>query len=460
MVAVVAAAVVALAAPLLPWWLRRSGDDEAFGGLCVLVAAVVVGALAFRRPPSPPQTAWSSLVVGVCGVVAGVIVDVRIAQMAGVLCLAHAAVGVGAPGRLQALTPSLWLSVLSLPLSGDLDVVGFPARLFAARVAESALTLCGAHVVGAETVLVVEGNVADVEAPCAGLSTLRMLAAVVIVVAALRDSGRGRAVVALVVAGVVAVVGNALRVTALSLLVLLAHRPDFAALVHLPLGVLAFVGSIVVADLLLRAPSPARVARAPMGRAAVVALVVVAGVATVVRAVAVAPTPKTSTSSSPPLSASSSSSSSIPLTASEHALFGRHALWAEKRRVDGGSVLVVVATSLRAHHAPERCLAGSGLRVDASTTTTIAGVPVKRLLLDGGARVGVSFYVRDGDDGRAVVFASLLERTVDQLVHHGRGPWAFVSAVVDADVDVDDLVPRWLEEAHARARSFSPWERP
>ncbi len=464
-VVVTLACVAALVAPLAGWWVARAGDSESFGGVCVFVAGIVVGLLSLRRAPSPAWTAFLSLMVGATALVLGVVVDVRIVQMTGVLCLVHATIGVVAPTRVHALVPALWLCILGLPLAGDLDVVGFPARVFAAKVAQSALSMFGAHVVGAETVLVVEGNVADVEAPCAGLSTLRLLAAVVLVVGALRRTGHLRIVAALVAAGVVAVVGNALRVTVLAALALVAERADLAALVHVPLGVLAFVGAIVVADLLLRGPqappSPRPISRW-WPKVAVGSLVVVTATTTLLRT----QTPPRPTLSLKPSSSSSPSASSIPLTQAEQGLFGRHALSAEKRALDAahdgadGSVLVVIATSLRAHHAPERCLAGSGLRVDASTETVIAGVPVKKLVLDGGARIGVSFYVRaDADTAdHAVVFGSLVDRAVDQLSH--RGPWAFVSAVVEArspdapdrEPDLDVLVPRLLDDARHRLR--------
>jgi exosortase O len=417
-----------------------------------MLAAVVVGVVVGRRAPDPPARARWSLVLGALLSFAGVVVDIRIVQMGGVLFLAHAAVAVVAPERVRALVPVLLLLLVGLPLAGDLDMIGFPARLFAARVAHAALSFAGVNVIGAETVLVVEGNVADVEAPCAGLATLRVLAMVVLISAALRGASLGRTVVAVVVAGAVAVLGNALRVTALAALTLAVQRGDLARLVHVPLGVVAFVVAVVVADLLLRQSLPPRPENT-VGQRAGADL----GLLALLMLVAVVASGLRLSSSSGPARAHPSyepSPDALPLTAAEAGLFSRHAWFAEKRVIEGGTALLVVATSLRAHHAPERCLAGSGLRVDASTTTTVAGIPVKRLVLDGGTRVGLSFFVRD-DEGVPFVTATLLERAADQLWHRRQGPWAFVSVVVVADADVDAIVPALLLSAHGRV--VSPW---
>lgn len=450
-VAAVLAVVVAVLAPLLPWWVTRSGDPEAFGGLAVQAAGVAVLIATLTRASGAGRLAPASLVVGAVLLWGGIVVDVRLLQMAGALCLGHAAVAVVAPARTRQLVPVLWLLLLGLPLTGDLDVIGFPARLFAARVAEAGLSLQGVAVVGAETVLVVEGNVADVEAPCAGLGTLRMLAAVVLVVGALRLASLRAILMALFAAGAVAVVGNAVRVTALASLALAAGREDLARLVHVPLGVLAFGAAVFVADLVLQQAGRLRPGTAGLlagvqnSHRHLAALVLVAAVASCLRLDAsMSATSATTTLHREP------SPDAIELSASESSLFARHALFAEKRRLPEGSVLLVVATSLRAHHAPERCLAGSGFRVDSSANVDVAGFTVKRLVLDGGARIGWSFYVRD-DDGVPLVRAGLLDRLFDQLrAPRQRGvPWVFVSAVVSADADVATLIPRLVGEAHA-----------
>lgn len=450
LVVVAVVGVVGLALSMAPWWVRRLADPEAFGGLALSAVAVVVAAFALRGDQRPAARARFSIVAGVIGVVVGSVVGVHLVMAAGVACLAHAVAAVVAPRRTSALLPALWLFVLALPLAGDLDVIGFPARLFAARVAAAALSLVGVDVAGAETVLVVEGNVADVEAPCAGLSTLRMLAAVVIVTGALRRSRARSIVAAVVVAGVVAVVGNAARVTALAGLALAAHHDDLARLVHVPLGVVAFVVAIAAGDLVLRYDGADEDEDA--GADVDVGLTGVAVIVAVTAAVAALATPPTK----PPTKTLSASPNATPLTPAEQALFGRHAVFAEKRSLPTGSVLVVVASSLRAHHAPERCLAGSGLRVDATSTTTVAGVPVKRLVLDGGVRLGLSFYVRD-DGGTPVVMASLVERAADQL-QHPHALWAFASIVVAADTDADTLLPPLVDDAHQRLLQLTPSE--
>ncbi len=446
-VAAVGGAVVVVVVPLLPWLGRRASDPEALAGLCCQLAAVVVGIVLCRQGSDAPARARGSLGLGALLLLLGLVVDVRIVQMGGVLCLVHAATAIVAPGRVRSLLPVLLLLLVGLPLAGDLDVLGFPARFFAARIAQAVLSFGGVDVLGAETVLVVEGNVADVAAPCSGLQTLRMLLVVILILGAVRRAGLLSLLAAVGVAGVVAVAGNALRVTVLAALALGLHRSDLARLAHLPLGVIAFVVATAAADRILQGTAGHPAQRRSEGRRAgvadVVALVLVAVVATLLRLWS--PHEVVERRTYVP------AADALPLSAAEEALFGSHAWFAEKRPVDGGSALVVVATSLRAHHAPERCLAGNGLRVDASTTRVIVGVPVKRLVLDGGARTGISFFVRD-DGGVPLVQATLWERAADQLLRLQRGPWAFVSVVVDPSADVDTLVPALVSSAYARVR--------
>lgn len=478
-----AAAGLALLAPLAPWLVRRAGDDDAFAGLAIQALAVAVGIGGARAGPSPlVGRAWLWLGVGTGALltVASVALDVRMTAMVGALLLVGALVAALAPryGGLAVLVTLL--ACVSQPLAGDLDVVGFPARLFAAWVAKAALGVFGVVVGGAEAVLVVEGNVADVEAPCAGMATLRMLVVVVLAVAALRRASVGRGLVAVVAACAVGLLGNAVRVTVLAALVLVAEQPLLAELVHVPLGVLVFGAAVLVADRVVRGAVNVDVDGADAARVArrvVFVVSVVAALASAARVIAWSSSPpspraeralaaSTTTMTTTTTTTTTIAGALVPLTPAEVALFGRHAHAAHKQRVvvdgvDVGSLLLVSATSARAHHSPERCLAGAGLRVDASVVRDVGGVTVKVLTLDGGARAAVSFYVRD-DGGAPRVLPGLLDRLLDQARHrHGR--WMFVSLVVDAplspagtaattatDEAVAALVPQLVSLAHTQ----------
>lgn len=455
-------ALLAMAAPLVPWFVTRSASPEAFTGLLLLAVGVVLALRPVSADAPSSASSASALLLAIVGGVAvggGVAVDVRLLQ-AGGIAMVGASLWPVLAGRAPPWAP-LMLVGLGLPLSGDIDVVGFPLRRLSAELAALALPVLGVPVAFAETVLVTEHGLADVEAPCAGLSTLRILLAAVAVIAALRGARPGALVAASVAAIAVAVVGNATRVTILSFLVLGARLPDLAGLLHVPLGVLVFLAAAAAAvPLLGTARPPCATTTTPALRAAVVVAVLAALGASGLRAMR--PTDDAGATSSaiasPPV-ATAVSDLDVPLSAAEDELYGRHALAARKRRLhdasgrDVGEVLVVVTRGLRAIHAPERCLAGNGHAVVDSAVVTRAGRPVKRLVLDGGRFVGLSLL----RSARGRIATDLGDVALARLGlgsgAHGRddGPWVFVSAVVAADLvgvaDEDALVARLLDDA-------------
>jgi exosortase O len=460
-----AALLVAVVVPLLPWWLARTAHAEAWTGVLLSITGIGLAVVA-------PSTTASSRRIGLVAaaglalVGAGLLVDVRTVQAAGVVAVAFALVGfVGARRSLS--LPGLGLLWLGLPLSGDIDVVGFPLRQASAALAAIALRDGGVVTAATETVLVAENGVADVEAPCAGLATIRLLVAAVLVVAALRHTPLRRLGAALVVAVVLAVLGNAARVAVLAALVLVAGRTDLAALLHVPLGVVVFLVSAAAAVPLLSpgrrrstpgvtGPSSARV---PIGcdvlvgpstlpttlPTAVLAFVGVVAVVVVGLLVVGRARPATGAPDDARLAAalddvvdggSAGPSVRLPLSFAEEQLFAHHAVAAGKRRLPvalgGGEVLFVVSRSLRALHAPERCLAGSGHGVVDVDVVERGGVRVKRLLLDGGRNVGLSMLRSPSTT------AATLGDVVAARLRGDRGPWVFVSAVVRNDVELDE----------------------
>ncbi len=492
-----ASSALVLVLPLLPWFVARSRSTESWSGLVLIVGGAAAWAWALRRcgPPPTPQLA-GAVVVGGAVVAVGAAVDVRLVGALGAAAVVWGAVPLLWPRRqtvFQASSSaaallSLALLALGLPLAGDIDVIGFPLRQLSAQLAASVLPVLGVPVAFAETVLVTEAGVADVEAPCAGLSTIRLLVATVLVAAIMAPRLRAhlrRAGAAVVAAVVVAVVGNASRVTILSALVLSpdshARRLDeVARVVHVPLGALVFLVAAAVALWVLLSGAPAATTTTTATTTATTATTAVvmaaigavgfAGGATVWR-LEQGPRPVAFEGcSGDDERILSSIGPSVPLSEAEAGLYTRHALMASKRALlddvgagDSavGEVLFVKAASLRAIHAPERCLSGAGHRVLGSADRTWRGVTVKRLTLDGDV-IGLSFLLSRGDDG-AIVSAAGLSDVVAARVGGHRQPWVFVSAVVRASAADDDALMIRLvdaaEEIASPPRPFHP-ERP
>jgi exosortase O len=448
--------------PLLPWWLARAASSEAWTGLLLSLVGVVVAA-ALPAPTTSTRATAALALCGLAGVAAGVFVDVRTVQALGAVAVVFALLA-GARRVPRVSWPALGLVWIGLPLSGDVDVIGFPLRQASAALAAHVLHDAGIRAAVTETVLVAENGVADVEAPCAGLATIRLLVGVVLVVAALRQARVGRTIAALAAVVVVAVIGNAARVAALAALVLGAGRVDLAGLLHVPLGVVVFVAAVAAAAPLLVPgiatfaveAAPARTGPAPAVRAVPAVAAVVAAVVLVVGA-SRARAPRRGVDDGQLAhalarvvdAADADGAAPLPLSPAESALFTHHAIAAGKRRVvlggGDGEELVVVARSLRALHAPERCLASSGHIVVAADVVLRGGVAVKRLVLDGGHNVALSLL------RSPQTHAATLGDVAVARLRGDAGPWVFVSAVVrdDGATDEDALARVLVHDANA-----------
>jgi exosortase O len=353
-----------------------------------------------------------------------------------------------------------WLALvalLALPHRGSFDgILGWPLRVATARVASALLDVMGTPHSGAPALLVLENGVADVDVPCSGTSSFWLAAVALALLAFLRDARVARTGAALLVAFIVLLWGNALRVAVLALLALHLDQPALARVVHEPIGALVFLAACGAALWLIGPrgaprtdddtpppPLPLAVAVAIAG-----ALVVSALGAGIVRPAAHDDALELALVDVP------AAFVELPLTPAEESLTAARAL-ARKHRfdIDGlrGSVLVVVSRSWRAHHAPEHCLVAHGHVVtDAALLAFAPDLTARTAAVDGHARLAAFFVspTRTTPD--------VLERVLRDVVLRER-PWASVSLLLDPlpsgeAVDVHDpRLARLVLDLRARA---------
>lgn len=354
---------------------------------------------------------------------------------------------VGAWGLLGLhVTPRRWLQAMPLLLAGlcvlpvgsALDLyVGFPLRLGTAQITWSLLAPWIPTDLATETILVVEGGAAGVQIdlPCSGVRSL-WSGAVFWAAASWIERVRvgrhwwlaGGAFAAILVAT------NVVRVVALTLLHAFAP-PVVSGVLHVPLGLVAFVVACAVGFVLIRWLPKARPEAEPAGRPwstgwLTVALLVVA-------AIPAEPSPR-SIPSSPTLG--DDWATPVALAASELALFtARGATSVGKWDVVHGRVtgqlLLVRSRSWRAQHRPDVCHAASGRRVEDDRTVMIdAEFPARllRLSVPDGAAWGLYWFQSSEaitDDHDARVWSAL---------DGDAEPWVMVSLVLDASVPASD----------------------
>jgi exosortase O len=136
----------------------------------------------------------------------------------------------------------------------------------------------------------------------------------------------------------------------------------------------------------------------------------------------------------------------LPLTVAEADLFRRWGGSAEKLSFRAGSLpgslIAVFSRSFRAHHPPEICLAGSGVRVEGLRAVSLGGADTVRVAAaDGGRRTAIYWF-----QSPARTTGDLASRIWDDVRGHERR-WVQISIVVDAPLSVDSPEGRALVSA-------------
>jgi exosortase O len=460
--------------PMLRWWRGHLDDDGVLTAACALVAGGYGLASTAHGATHHSVARVAILGVATVAVVLGVLSDVQLVQAAGLVMALAATTAVVRRAPFVAVVPALLLLLLALPARGDLDTfVGFPLRLMSASMASSVLSpLLG--VVPRETVLVLEGRVADVEVACSGVSTVWVALLCVGLLAHEQQRRRGwrfpwtTLAVAASTTFVTVMLANTARVTLLAAVGLWPQLDDrlrstLGALIHVPLGVLTLLAAVAAGAVVLW--------RAPQADSRVLSIACISkrdrlSIALVWLLLAAAPwalgpprvataTPTQLAERSAPLehaAAAALAATPIPLDATERGLFAQHADAAAKLKLaDGGTVLLVQARSPTAHHAPERCLASAGHTIVASADND----GVRTTVLDDGRLLGVSFFASNAlSDG--VTLASPPERLWlagrERLAGNAAPAVTFVSALWRrADVNTSTTL---TPNEHARVQQL------
>ncbi len=342
------------------------------------------------------------------------------------------------------------LLVISLPSAQHLETYfGFAVRKATAELVASVLSAAGVAATNGETIIVLENGIADVAEACSGMKTLWTGALGLTWLLALqrRVAWSTRTLVICATALLCLLVGNALRVLCLVWLDHVAKAPLLAHAAHTPLGVFNFIAVMSSSFALLRRPQagPApRPARTPLSQRRVFALTGCVAAAFVARPLLAS---KPAVAMTLPTTPELPGAKREALDAQERTLFESHharafkwSLTTSGRQV---SVIIVVADSFRAHHAPEVCVAAHGRRVDRLRQETVAGFPATTYAIDGGAHRGVYWF-----ESAEEITDSLLART---LSSQRDARWALVSISIAGDALPSEA---FLQTVHALAHTL------
>jgi exosortase O len=359
-----------------------------------------------------------------------------------------------------------------LPFGDHLQTfVGYPMRIATAGIVRDGLAAAGVHSVGVDTILVFENGISQVDVPCSGVKSLWtgmlfLLAATWIQ----RRPLNGRWLLLVMLFAGLLFLANLARVAVLVVVGQVAGMEVLARMLHVPLGVLGFVGACAAAAFLLARFSgrPTAVDAGPRGPAQITPSrwLTPALLGSVVVMVLVY-SPRPIDAAGPAQVAwqfpTGLAVQPLPLTSREQAWLTRDGAEAAERWQFGwrglsGSMILVTSRTWRAHHRPERCFEVYGLSLDDTRTHLVsAEFPLRFVALGDGQDTGLL---------SASYWFQSAERTTDDYgtrmwsdLSPQRERWVLVSILFDGVVDPSSAEVASLYEALHEAVAVTLVER-
>jgi len=364
------------------------------------------------------------------------------------------------------MSPSRWrrglpvglLLVGALPIGEHLETfVGYPVRILSAAIVRYGLSILGVRSIGIDTILVFENGISQVDLPCSGVKSLWTGA--LFLIAATWIEGRSlnlRWFGVSLIFSLLLLIANLVRVGVLVTVGQVMAWQLVAEMLHVPLGVLGFIGACAGGLALLRwtgdAPrigestenegkgsvqwaEPAAVPLRPPW------LVPLLGGAVLILGLVYKPRPQESVPDAPQVWQFPADLAVEPWPLSDHELeqLSTEAdssatrwrfVWGDLT----GSMLFVNSTSWRAQHRPERCFEVYGLSVDESQTYLVnTDFPLRLLTLDAGDDQGAysaAYWFQSTDqvtdDYGTRIWADLTPK---------RQSWVLVTILLDGPID-------------------------
>ncbi len=284
------------------------------------------------------------------------------------------------------LTPDLWrkglpvavLVALIVPFSAQFGSgLGFPVRVMTAQAVEQLLAAWHVSAISSHDIIILENGIAHIDLPCSGLKSLWTGTLFLLAATWLERRQFGMRWLLVWASSLLLLVwANTMRVLLLVLITQVWQQPQIAEILHVPLGVIGFVGACALTWLLLqKVPKHSRqiggedrsIEVAQKGNRKLVGLVAV------VMAIALLSQlrpPQVNQNAIAPIQwPERMLSEPVPLTQAEQRFFDNSANpIVQKQRFVlsnlSGSILTVTTTSWHAHHPPELCFVGNGLKVE------------------------------------------------------------------------------------------------
>ena len=364
------------------------------------------------------------------------------------------------PTRWRQGVPALLLLIGTLPFGEHMQTfIGYPMRILTAGLVQDGLAMANVASVGVDTILVLENGVSKIDSPCSGVKSLWtgmlfIISATWIEHKRLNWRWLG---IAFFFIGLL----FAANVTRVGILVVVGEVQGWhmlAEMLHVPLGVLGFVGACAAAVLLLRTQTsidedrwqanPATGLNSPLksrhqgGHQRPIWLTPALAAIIALMALLYTPRPQSGLAQPAPTWSFEANllTEAMPLKPDEVEWLTRDgAESADRRRFEWrgirGSMILITSTTWRAHHRPERCFEVYGLTLNESRTHLVDDELAVRFVSLGDKRelLSATYWFqsaeRTTDDYGTRIWADLSPQTER---------WVLVSILFDDVYDPDE----------------------
>ena len=358
--------------------------------------------------------------------------------------------------------PAALLLIGTLPFGDHMQTfIGYPMRIFTAKIVQDGLAAAGVASVGVDTILVFENGVSHIDIPCSGVKSL-WTGSLFLLAATWIENRKlnGWWVVTAVTFFLLLFLSNLTRVAILITIGEVFGLPLLAEMLHIPLGVLGFIGACAAAVAMLskskgqgarskeaitvnsqqstvnEQPKQARHSQFTIHYSQFIILFLLTTMALLY-----SPRPVTdlTTETQPWTFTDELTITPLPLKPDENEWLTRDGADAADRfrfewRGVSGSMILISSRTWRAHHRPERCFEVYGLSLDNSSTHLVnQSMPVRLVALGDGnqqtlftATYWFQSTTQTTDDYGTRIWSDLAPK---------RHRWMLVSIIFDEVVD-------------------------
>ncbi|MDJ0681310.1 MAG: exosortase O [Xenococcaceae cyanobacterium MO_167.B52] len=315
--------------------------------------------------------------------------------------------------------------------------LGFPVRVLTAHTVAQTLSYFHLSAVSSHDIIVMENGIAQIDLPCSGMKSLWTGTVFLLGVTWLEKRQLGFRWLLVALANITfLVMVNVIRVFSLVVLIEVLQQKQIAEVLHLPLGIIGFIVASGLTWLLLqkvpRYNQKSSVIQETeykqiklssnwlLGIVVILSLVgqlnfnqaKIAEIKSIVLPQEIA-------------------TNTLPLTATEASFFNKqNTSFVEKLRFDSnslsGSMLIVKTDTWQAHHPPELCLMGSGLKIDKMNSKLINDSINARWLSLQDGKLSATYWFQSYD----VTTDDFISRIWEHISHRNK-TWVLVSVLFD-----------------------------